>query len=199
MLGFNAKKDFKDYLTYFLALVVLVLGIKTCNLPSSNTGITHTSDTIIQVKTDTLVEVDTLTLTKIKYYAPAHEEPADGTEVNTYYDTLNNDTVSVYLKAKASNLYSTELKAKVKIPTVTITKDSIITINNTTTYHDTITKKVIGYTLNGGLFSQAGIARFDIGPIVHFNTPIGSIGYGYGIIGKVHQVQLTIPIIKPKK
>lgn len=192
-------QTFKDYIIYFLALVILVLGIKTCNLPSSNTGITHTSDTIIQVKTDTVIDVDTVTLTKIKYYAPSHEEEPDGTLVNIYHDSLLNDTVDIYLKAKANRLYSTELKAKIKIPTVTIRKDSIITINNTSTYHDTITKKVIGYTLNGGLHSRVGITGFDLGPIMHFNTPVGSIGYGYGVISKSHQIFLTLPIIKPKR
>lgn len=195
----ESKQNFKDYIIYFLALVVLVLGIKTCNLPSSNTGITHTSDTIIQTKVDTLVKVDTMTITKIKIYAPSHEEPMDGTLVNTYYDTLLNDTAEVYLKAKAQELYSTELKLKLKIPTITIIKDSIITINNTTTYHDTITKKVIGYSLNGGLHSRVGTTGVDLGPIVHFNTPIGSIGYGYGIISKSHQIFLTLPLIKPKR
>lgn len=188
------KEKIKEYIIYFLALVILVLGLKTCNMPKEKRVIINTKDTVIQVNTVESIKYDTITKWKTKYYPT----PIDGTVVNEYFDTLKNDTVTVYLKAKAIELKETKLGYKANIPTKTIRRDSIITITNNTTIHDTIIKKVIGYTFNAGLHSQVSPIGFDLGPVLSYHTPIGNVGYSYGVLNKSHQVFITIPLIKPK-
>jgi hypothetical protein len=193
-MGKNIKENIKEYIIYFLGLVILVLGIKTCNIPKEKRVIINTKDTVVKVNTVELVKYDTVTKWKIKYYTL----PSDGTIINEYFDTLKNDTVTVYLKAKAVELKETKLGYKANIPTKIIRKDSIVTITNNTTIHDTIIKKTIGYTLNGGLHSQISPINFDFGPVLSYHTPIGNIGYSYGLLNRSHQVFVTIPLIKPK-
>lgn len=182
------------------AIIVFILLLEFCNKPIIRRGIVKSSDTTIVVKHDTVVKVDTLTkVGATKYYPKVVFRDIHDTVYTVYKDSLIDDTVNIYFEGKALDMRYSKLKYVALIPNKTIYKDSIITINNKTEIHDTIFKKTIGYSLSGGLHTRVSNSSYDVGPIATFNTPIGGIGYEYGILSKSHQVFITIPLIKPKR
>lgn len=191
------KDKIKDICILLLACIAIVFIIKSCNKPIVNRSVKHTSDTIFVTNIDTIVKYDIVNKTKVKYYTNIVYQ--DSNSYHVYQDSIMNDTINVKFKAVAKNMKESTIAYKLNLPTKIIRKDSIITINNNTEIHDTVFKKVIGYTLSGGLQTQFSYNRYDVGPTINFNSPIGAIGYSYGILNKTHQVFLTVPIIKPKK
>ena len=191
------KDKIKDFAILLLACIAIVYIIKSCNKPVSNRNVINSSDTLFITNIDTIINYDTITKYKTKYYTNIVYK--DSNSYHLYQDSVINDTINVKFKAIAKSMKESILFYKLKLPTRTIKKDSVITINNTKETHDTVFKKVIGYTLNGGLQTQFSYNRYDLGPTIHFNSPIGTLGYSYGVLSKTHQVYVTIPIIKPKK
>lgn len=178
-----------------LALLALFLGIKACNKPIEHRSILRHVDTVVQVKTEIDTAWKTRTVTKTVYL----DKELPGDSIKAYNFMYEDDTVSVHVNARAVKLVQADINTKINLPTITVRKDSTITIKEQTTIYDTVYKKTLGYALSGGIHTMVDGTRYDLGPSVSLSTPVGNIGYNYGVFQKSHQVYVQIPIIKPKR